>query len=115
MSSFPGSGFEKKRQCPSSEVLLLSYQQRGSASGQTSQIAFHLAACDFCKAELQLLSRYPSAAESFESPSVPVDLRTLAEALLIWSRLGTADLLEKIFEQRTDQGNIRCDDYVPSP
>jgi hypothetical protein len=111
MSALPGSEFEKRRECPSSEALL-SYQQRGLNRRQTSQIVFHLAACDFCTAELQLLSRYPAAVESPETPPVPVSLRTLAEALLNRNRFGTAGLLERMFEQRTDQGNIRCDDFV---
>ena len=93
-----GSDFEKKRQCPSSEVLV-SYQQCSLNRGQKSPIAFHLATCDFCKAELQLLSKYSSAEESHESPPVPVSLRTLAEALLTRNRLGTTGLLVNIFEQ----------------
>ena len=114
MSSLSGSAFEKKRHCPSSE-LLLSCQQRELTHAQTSQIAVHLAACDFCKAELQLLSRYPSAGDSYESPPVPSNLRTLAEDLLIRNRLGTTSLLERLFEQRTNQDNILCDDLVRGP
>lgn len=114
MSSLPARAFEKKLHCPSSE-LLLSYQQRELTHVQTSQIAFHLAACDFCNAELQLLCRYPSAGESYESPPVPVNLLTLAEGLLIRNRLGTTALLERIFERRTNQGNVRGDDLLPGP
>ena len=114
MRSLAVSEFEKGRQCPSSEVLL-SYQQRDLTCGQTSKIAFHLAACDFCSAELQLLSRYPCAGESSESPPVPVTLRALAEALLNRNKSGTVDLLERIFEQRTNYGSLRCDDLVPGP
>lgn len=44
-----------------------------------------------------MLARYPAAGESSECPPLPVRLRTLAEALLTRKRLGTADLLEKIF------------------
>ena len=97
MSSLSGSEFEKKRQCPSSEVLL-SYYQRALSCGQTSQIDSHLAACDFCSAELQLLSSYPSSVESLESPPIPVGLRTLAEALLSRNLLRNAGLLDRIFE-----------------
>ena len=113
MRSLAVSEFEKGRQCPSSEVLL-SYQQRDLTSGQTSQIAFHLAACDFCSAELQLLSRCSPPGELYESPPMPVTLQALAEALLNRNR-SAVDLLEQIFEQRTRHGNIRCDDLVSGP
>jgi len=105
MRSLTGSEFEKKRQCPSSEVLL-SYQQRDLTRGQTSQTASHLAACDFCSAELQLLSQSPSAGESYESPPLPVTLRALAEALLRRNRAGTMDLLEQIFERSSNHNSI---------
>lgn len=76
-----GSDFEKKRFCPASQVLV-SYHQRHLSNEQTSQIASHLAACDFCAAELQLLLRFPSTIEVCESPKMPDDLRVLARALL---------------------------------
>jgi hypothetical protein len=98
MSSFAGSEFEKKLQCPTSEVLL-SYQQRDLNYGRTSQIASHLAECDFCAAELQLLSKYSPAKEPYECPSVPVSLRALAEGLFAISRFGEKDLLERAFGQ----------------
>ena len=98
MSSFAGSEFEKKLQCPTSEVLL-SYQQRDLNCGRTSQIASHLAACDFCAAELQLLSKYSPAKESYECPPVPVSLRALAEGLFAIGRFGEKDLLERAFGQ----------------
>ena len=76
-----GSDFEKKRQCPSSTVLV-SYHQRHLLNGQMPEVASHLAACDFCAAELQLLSRLPSATDSFAAPEMPAHLRALATALL---------------------------------
>ena len=42
----------------------------------------HLASCDFCSAELQLLSRYRSEAEEYSFVEMPAQLRRLAEALL---------------------------------
>jgi hypothetical protein len=76
-----GSGFAKKRHCPSSYVLA-SYDQRNLPLEQLSEVATHLAGCDFCAAELQLLSRFATATESCEAPEMPVHLRALAAALL---------------------------------
>lgn len=114
MSRLAGTKFEKKRQCPSSEELF-SYQRHDLTRGQTSRIASHLTACDFCAAELQLLSRYPYAVEFYERPPLPVSLRALAEALLTWNRLGRVKLLEKICERPPGQGNIRGEDLIPGP
>lgn len=76
-----GSGFEKKRSCPASQVLIY-YHQRRLPTEQTSRVAAHLAACEFCAAELQLLLRFPSTSEVCESPEMPDSLRALAMALL---------------------------------
>ena len=81
MGSLSGDDFEKKRHCPSSEALV-SYRQRHLSNGQMSQLASHLATCDFCAAELELLSRFPSTREFCESPEMPAHLRALAESLL---------------------------------
>lgn len=96
MSSLTGSVFEKERQCPSSEILL-SYRQPDLTRGQTLQIAAHLDGCDFCSAELHLLSKYPSARESHECPPMPVNLQALAEALLSRNRFGVEPLLKWMF------------------
>ena len=76
-----GTDYKKQRHCPSSQVLV-SYQHHSLANWQTSHVAFHLAKCDFCAAELQLLSKFPLAAHCDESPAMPAHLRALAEALL---------------------------------
>jgi hypothetical protein len=112
MSSLAGTKFEKKRQCPSSETLF-SYQRHDLTSGQTSRITSHLSACDFCSAELELLSRYPYAIESYESPSLPVGLRALAEALLTGNSSGRTKLLERIYERIPGRGNIQGDNLIP--
>ena len=80
MGSLSGSDFAKKRHCPSSEALVF-YRQCHLTNGQMSQLASHLATCDFCAAELELLSRFPSQKESCESPEMPAHLRALAESL----------------------------------
>ena len=95
MGSLGGSGFGKKRRCPSSD-LLLSYHQYDLSAEQTSRVASHLAICDFCAAELQLLSRYPPAQELCERTPMPGALRALAEALFLKDRSRTEALLFRI-------------------
>jgi len=85
MGSLSGGDFEKKRHCPSSEALVF-YRQRYLPDGQMSQLASHLAACDFCAAELELLSRFPSTKELCDSPKMPPHLRALAESVLRMDR-----------------------------
>lgn len=81
MGSLSGSDFRKKWRCPSAEALV-SYHQRSLANWQTSHITAHLAMCDFCAAELQLLSKFSPAEHRTETPTMPAHLRALAEALL---------------------------------
>ena len=95
MGSVLGSDFKKKRQCPSSSALV-SYHQRHLFNGQISKVASHLAACEFCAAELQLLSRLPSATEICETPEMPAHLRALATALLCKDGPGTIGALRRI-------------------
>jgi hypothetical protein len=42
----------------------------------------HLASCDFCNAELQLLKHYRCEPEEYSFAEMPAHLRRLAEALL---------------------------------
>ncbi|HJR07498.1 MAG TPA: hypothetical protein VJ842_09590 [Pyrinomonadaceae bacterium] len=78
--------FAKQPDCPASAVLsdyaagTLSFLARPS-------VAAHLAACEFCGAELPLLSRHApveiETAESFvAAPPMPLALRVLAESVL---------------------------------
>ena len=79
------SSFAKQPDCPASAVLsdyaagALSFLARLSVAG-------HLAACEFCGAELSLLSRHAPAVETLESfvaaPPMPLSLRVLAESVL---------------------------------
>lgn len=81
MGSISGSDFRKKWHCPSAEALV-SYNHSQPANWRTSRITAHLAICDFCAAELQLLSKFPLAEHCSETPQMPAHLRALAEALL---------------------------------
>ena len=95
-----GSAFAKKRCCPSSDILL-SYQRLDLSSEQTPRITSHLATCDFCAAELQLLSKYPPATEPCERTVIPPDLGGLAATLLTKDNLKTEALLFRIYRDDT--------------
>jgi hypothetical protein len=81
MGSNPGTDFSKKWRCPTSHDLD-SYRRCIVESRQESDIANHLANCDFCASELQLLSKLSLADNQFECPPMPASLQALAEALL---------------------------------
>ena len=92
MGLLSGSDFEKKWHCPPS-LVLVSYYQRQLSIQQASQITSHLGTCDFCAAELQLLSKVPSATEFCDSPQMPEHLRALAVALLTKDYPGSKGLM----------------------
>jgi len=73
--------FFKSASCPPSERLL-TYGLRGLPSNQMKQVTSHLGYCDFCNAELQLLTRYRNNDEESGYTEMPSQLRRLAERLL---------------------------------
>lgn len=75
------SVFCKQITCPRAE-LLTTYCTKGAVEEIGSLIEEHLAACDFCGAEAQLLTKYPPVGENFAAPEMPESLRSLAEAIL---------------------------------
>jgi hypothetical protein len=79
-SRFSGR-FNKGHSCPSSQGLL-AYHRAGLPDYQLHRVEGHLTACDFCNAELQLLSRHPSDFEESTLDEMPEQLRILAEQLL---------------------------------
>jgi hypothetical protein len=90
--------FSKQATCPSSETLL-SYQRVGLTSEQRAWIASHLAACDFCGAELQLLMKYSPNGEEYALTDIPLNLRRLAEALLGGVQLRPESFAEAVYEK----------------
>jgi hypothetical protein len=74
--------FHKKVWCPSSQSLL-EYDQSHLASPHSLRIESHLAYCDFCNAELQLLTRYLDTQDEYSFVELPLQLRGLAERLLL--------------------------------
>ena len=75
--------FRKLQTCPSAEVLI-QYGQAGLACEAEERVSHHLASCDFCGAEMQMLSKHWRR----DSPALKgagemsLSLRRLAEDLL---------------------------------
>ena len=90
--------FSKQATCPSSEMLL-SYQRVGLSSEQRAWIVTHLAACEFCGAELQLLTKYSPNGEEYAFTDIPLNLRHLAEALLGGGQLRPESFSEVGYEK----------------
>lgn len=86
--------FRKQRTCPPAESIL----HRGQAAG----VAEHVAACEFCGAEAQLLSRFPPSPTKYALPfvalSLPRPLRRLAEELMSEASLNRARFVEAVHE-----------------
>jgi hypothetical protein len=83
MSATSTARFRKLRTCPGSETLLGFHLGARGASGRGG-VAEHVASCDFCGAEAQMLSLHapPADALPFAAPPMPQHLRRLAEDLL---------------------------------
>jgi len=94
MRSSSTARFRKLLTCPQSEVLI--------TSGRLLQpsVAAHAAACDFCGAEMQMLSRFPPPANAlpFAALSIPAGLQRLAEDILSEPSLNRARFAESILE-----------------
>lgn len=74
-----GGGFGKRRDCPLSETLL-AFARRALPPLKRQSVRLHLAKCDFCGAELQLLSSHTPPAETPRAPRAPVPLSLLLVA-----------------------------------
>ncbi|HEY0077664.1 MAG TPA: hypothetical protein VGB73_03390 [Pyrinomonadaceae bacterium] len=85
MRSLSTAEFRKTKVCPSAQILLL-YQEASLTETRRRRVAAHLSGCDFCGAEMQLLSTHrPSMATqaaASELRPIPAALRRLAEDLL---------------------------------
>jgi hypothetical protein len=78
--------FRKTADCPSSTTLLAYRSQKLSAE-VSALVQYHLAECDFCRAELALLAHHLRIDKREErAPEIPMNLRILAESLLCRSR-----------------------------
>ncbi|HYN85842.1 MAG TPA: hypothetical protein VER32_11340 [Pyrinomonadaceae bacterium] len=103
MTSLSTARFQKQRSCPSAESLLR-YSREGAARGDGGPVAAHLAVCDFCGAEQQLLARAESCLCSAAAPTaaarveMPPHLRRLAEDLLAQPSMKRARFVESVYE-----------------
>jgi hypothetical protein len=81
MPSLLMTGFRKRVSCPSSQALL-AFQRSDLGYEDDSRIETHLEFCDFCNAELQLLTVHHCEPEEYTFAEMPAPLRCLAEGLL---------------------------------
>lgn len=84
--SLPVNNFCKTARCPSSQTLLR-YRRHRLPIADRAEIEIHLRACDFCNAELQLLTRHRNYVEESRVVEMPGQLRRLAEDLLTRSTI----------------------------
>jgi hypothetical protein len=99
MNIYKATTFCKQLTCPSSETLL-SYGAAGLTSELKIHVTTHVAGCDFCGAELQLLTRHaPAAAEHYKQAKMPAPLRYLAESLLAGSLLRMESFAEAAYDK----------------
>lgn len=74
--------FCKNANCPASQKLL-AFQNGEVPSKEYKLIASHLAACEFCAAEVEFYGHYPQTEEeTVVKAEIPVPLFELASALL---------------------------------
>lgn len=73
--------FCKTARCPTSQALLAYHRSALTTEGHV-YIKDHLVSCDFCSAELQLLTQYRNDVEEYSFAEMPAQLRRLAEDLL---------------------------------
>ena len=97
MRSSRKAGFRKVLTCPRTEALLS--LSRGETKAQKS-VKAHVSSCDFCGAEMQLLSRFPPPANAlpFAVFSIPAPLSLLAQEILAESSFNRARFADSIME-----------------
>lgn len=99
MRSSSTAGFQKTLNCPATEALLR-YAEDNLTEGRCAPVVVHVAACDFCGAEAQLLSRSAPPASAFPVAAAPLPrhLRRLAEDLLAQPSYNRARFAESLLE-----------------
>jgi hypothetical protein len=92
--------FCKLRACPSSGALLR-YHEATLSREAGRLVREHVASCDFCGAELQLLSKFPpEGAPVFQPARMPWDIYRLAKDLLTLSTGDITRTVEALYEAR---------------
>ena len=99
MASTSTALFRKLRTCPRPETLL-AYCLGARSGAPGERVAEHVASCDFCGAEVQLLSRHapPAGALPLVVPPMPTHLRRLAEDLLAEQSYDPARFADSLVE-----------------
>jgi len=76
--SFGSKGFAKRPNCPSS-ITLLSYIEATVSPLLRQRVGAHVASCDFCGAEMQLLKNYAPIDEGYTPPPPPALIHLLGK------------------------------------
>ena len=98
MRSSCTAGFQKRPSCPAAEALL-GHARTELADEGCAAVILHLATCDFCGAETQLLSRFAPTADALPvAAPLPFHLRRLAEDLLAQPSYNRARFAESLHE-----------------
>ena len=99
MPSTRTARFRKLRTCPQTETLL-TFCQGARTAARRGRVAEHVEECDFCGAEVQLLSRHvlPAGALPLAAPAMPANLRRLAEDVLAEPSYDRARFAESLIE-----------------
>ena len=99
MGSISTANFCKHKTCPSAEMLL-DYTQATLARELWQQMSAHLDACDFCDAELHLLSKFPPVGAAIcPAVKIPRPLYRLAMDLLAASAHAAERTVEILYER----------------
>jgi hypothetical protein len=99
MPSSSTARFRKLRTCPHTETLL-TFCRGARPAARAGRVAEHVDSCDFCGAEVQLLSRHapPADALPFAALALPAHLRRLAEDVLSAPSYNRARFAESLLE-----------------
>ena len=93
------AAFCKLRTCPTSETLLL-YHDAALALDATGEVTEHLTDCDFCGAELHLLSHFRPAGPAVILPvRMPWPLYRLAKDLFAASARAASRAAASIYDR----------------
>ena len=97
MPSSTTAWYRKLRICPPAETLL---GFSAAAARRGGRVAEHVRSCDFCGAEVQLLSRHAPSADTppFAAHAMPAPLRRLAEDVLAEPSYNRARFAESLME-----------------
>jgi hypothetical protein len=99
MGSISTANFCKHKTCPSAEMLL-GYTQATLTRELRQQMSAHLDACDFCDAEMYLLSKFPpTGAAAYPAAKIPRALYRLAKDLLSVSTTAAGRAVEILYER----------------